>query len=178
MEVAFHSAKYFCAIEYCFASYRKSLNMTPKLTFLALACMLALACGPSKNSTSSTQKTEKPGAYQMLKDDTYRLTGISEDDTYGYSQNNAIRVGTSNSIEGPSSERKYLNALLGPNGEAVSYNRRGSCCQVKSDNGIMGYATLDIYEIKYNDQHQPIKLYLNMYDPGVLKAPKGFTFKQ
>ena len=49
---------------------------------------------------------------------------------------------------------------------------------MKSENGFMGYALLDVYELKFNETMKPIVLYLNMYDPGELKAPKGFTFKK
>ena len=115
----------------------------------------------------------------MLDKNTFKLTAVSEDESYGYSSKNAIMVGAGEAMEqGPSNERRYLNALLGPNGEKVQYERQGSCCQVKSDNGIMGYALLDIYEVKYDNSGKTFKLYLNMYDPGEIKAPKGFTFKK
>src|SRR5690606_21201183 len=45
---------------------------------------------------------------------------ISTDDTYGYTEENPIKVGGS-SFDGPSRERAYLDNLLGPNGESLSY---------------------------------------------------------
>jgi hypothetical protein len=61
----------------------------------------------------------------------------------------------------------------------VKYARSGSCCPVKSKNAYVGeYGLLDRYEVSYDGMDSTINIYINMYDPGQLKAPKGFTFKQ
>src|SRR5687767_8615845 len=158
------------------------------LALILFAVSFILSCSSSKKTTSSSTGTkasiaENPGnptlkklSAKMYDENTYQLEGISDDATYGYDEKNAIKVG--GGISGPTSERRYLNGLLGPNGEAITYNRLGSCCDVPSDNGFGGFAVLDIYEIKYDGLDKPIKLYLNMYDPGILKAPQGFTFKK
>ena len=115
----------------------------------------------------------------MLDNNTFKLTEVSTDKTYGYSENNAIMVGGVKENSGPLNERRFLNALLGPNGETVSYTRQGSCCRVKSKNAFIGeYGLLDRYEVTYAGLEKPIILYINMYDPGPLKAPAGFTFRQ
>jgi hypothetical protein len=162
--------------------------MKSQILILAIACSLGVACGSAKKSqTASTTSNANSSAalgnaiagnYEMLDDNTFKLTSVSTDDTYGYSEKNAIKVGSGSALGGPAAERKFLNALLGPNGQTISYVRRGSCCAVKSPNGFSGWAMLDIYEVKYSGLEKPITLYINMYDPGVLQAPKGFTFKQ
>jgi len=155
--------------------------MNTRLFFFVLIATLSLsACRSSKKATTQPSASQSSKAnYEMLDKNTFKLTAVSEDESYGYSSKNAIMVGAGEAMEqGPSNERRYLNALLGPNGEKVQYERQGSCCQVKSDNGIMGYALLDIYEVKYDNSGKTFKLYLNMYDPGEIKAPKGFTFKK
>lgn len=107
------------------------------------------------------------------------LEGLSEDKTYGYSMNNAIKVGMAdNGNSGPSNERSYLNALLGPDGQQVKYKRLGGCCPVESKNGFMGQAMLDRYEVTYEGLEKPLILYINMYDPGKLYAPVGFTYRK
>ena len=113
----------------------------------------------------------------MLDNNTYKLTSIATDETYGYCEKNAIKVGGSRK-NGAASERKFLNALFGPNGETITYVRRGSCCMLKSPDGINGLALLDVYEVSYSGPEKPILLYINMYDSEALQAPKGFTFKQ
>ncbi len=42
----------------------------------------------------------------------------------------------------------------------------------------MGSGLLDKYEVKYEGIENPVILYINMYNKGKLKAPKGFTFRQ
>ena len=154
---------------------------------LLVASLFAVACGPSRKTQSASGGTtsatsHKPGKYKMFDDNAFQLTGISEDSTYGYSEKNAIKVGSGGSDpykNGASNERMYLNGLLGPNGETIMYTRRGSCCPTPSKYGMFGNALLDIYEIMYEGLKEPIVIYVNMYDPSTdLKAPKGFTFKK
>jgi hypothetical protein len=166
--------------------------MRTRIFILAIACFFAVACGssrktqtttPPSNSTASnagnaTVVNAKPGEYKFINDETYLLSGISDDATYGYSAKNAIKVGNGSMQSGPASERAFLNGLLGPNGEKVTYERSGSCCGVESAYAPLGVAMLDIYKVKYKGLNKPVILYINMYDPGVLLAPKGFTFRQ
>lgn len=155
------------------------MKMLFHLLVLAAAFSL-LSCSSSKKTTTTLSNKDNPtlksSSATMLDENTFQLVGISDDPTYGYDEKNAIKVG--GGASGPTNERRYLNALLGPNGESISYKRLGSCCGVPSENGFMGVAVLDLYEIKYDGLDKPVNLYLNMYDPGILKAPKGFTYKK
>lgn len=96
-------------------------------------------------------------------------------DDYGYSEKNPIKVGGGS--DGPMMERQYLNRLTGTNGEKVTFNRRGSCCQFESKNAVMGMGLLDIYEVKIEGDPVAKTLYINMYDSEKLYAPKGFVLK-
>lgn len=91
---------------------------------------------------------------------------ISTDSTYGYSESNPIKVG-GDFLEGPARERAYLDNLLGPNGESLSYERQGS---TQTDTTI-----LDIYIITGSGIHET--LYLDEYNYSELQAPVGFTCK-
>jgi len=99
----------------------------------------------------------------------------SNDSSYGYKEKNPIKVGGFDN--GPSNERNYLNSLTGPNGEKVLFYRNGSCCQFNTKNSPFGSGMLDIYSVYYEGIKDTAKLYINMYDKGVLKAPVGFKFK-
>lgn len=127
---------------------------------------------PAKEENPTLKKQKA----KLIDDNTFLLAGITADSTYGYSPRNAVKVGGVDT--GPKNERRFLNALLGPNGETVTYRRQGSCCPVESKNGMMGMAMLDKYEVKYDGLEKPVIIYINMYDPGILKAPVGFTFRQ
>lgn len=151
------------------------------LPTLLAGFVLVNGCNSSKKAASSSATTtSKKGniSHEMLDERTFKLTAVSEDTTYGYTQKNAIAVG-GGITSGARNEQLFMNALNGPNGEKISYNRRGSCCMFKTPNGLMGDSgLLDIYEVTWDGLAKPIVLYINMYDPGELKAPKGFTFKQ
>ncbi|MBD8082762.1 2-dehydro-3-deoxyphosphooctonate aldolase [Chryseobacterium sp. GCR10] len=100
---------------------------------------------------------------------------MSSDETYGYTEKNPVKVG--GATNGPSNERKYLNSLTGPNGEAVSFVRNGSCCAFSTKNSPFGGGLLDMYSVTYEGKKDTVTLYLNMYDKGKLKAPAGFKIK-
>ncbi|KGO84304.1 hypothetical protein Q763_00735 [Flavobacterium beibuense F44-8] len=123
-----------------------------KTLFLLTAAIL-VGCSSSKSSGSKMQVA----------------------DDYGYSEKNPIKVG--GVMDGPEMDRDYLNRLTGPNGEAVKYTRRGSCCHFKSKNAMMGMGLLDIYEVEIKGDTVKKVLYLNMYDKVKLFAPKGFLMK-
>jgi len=137
-----------------------------------LLCLLfAFSC-----QTTKLTSYEKP---TLLDQNRFLIKEISTDETYGYTQNNPIRVGCTTSLEGVKNERRFLNALADPNGEAVEYRRKGSCCpfKTKSPTAITGEGMLDIYEVRAAHSNEVKTLYINMYDCGTLKAPVGFTVR-
>lgn len=57
----------------------------------------------------------------LKNDQTFLLKKISKDPTYGYSSTKPIKVGGAYEGVGPLNQRRFLNALIGPNGEPVQY---------------------------------------------------------
>lgn len=139
-----------------------------KKLFYSSIVFLLISCSATKNTVSS----------QLQDNQTFLLTEASTDQTYGFSEKNPIKVGGVDKSEGPLNERRFLNALAGPNGERVSYYRDGSCCPVDSKNGFMGKAMLDNYRVTWEGSKDTVSIYINMYDYGQLKAPVGFTIKK
>ena len=144
--------------------------------------LIAVSCSNSKkiSSSSSTSSNAEKGntrtkKVQMIDNDTYLLTEQSDDKTYGFEQSNPIKVGEFS----PQNERRFLNALLGPNGETVKYFRSGSCCPFKTPNAMIGDGgLLDRYRVFWDGNKDTLNIYINMYDKGDLKIPVGFTAKQ
>lgn len=99
----------------------------------------------------------------------------SVDSAYGFTEKKPIKVGGGEG--GPANERKYLNSLIGPNGETVTYSRIGSCCSFNTKNSPFGGGMLDKYAVTYKGKKDTVVLYLNMYDKGKLLAPVGFKMK-
>ena len=91
---------------------------------------------------------------------------VSTDDTYGYTQENAIRVGDGGELfGGPARERAYLDNLRGPNGEPLSYERTGS----------LNFEDTILDEYVISGLATPVTLYIDVYKFEELKAPVGFT---
>ena len=116
---------------------------------------------------------------ELANDQMFIIREYATDNTYGYTQENPIMVGGVVVGEGPSNERRFLNALAGPSRQHISYQRIGSCCRFHTDNGQdeRKVGLLDKYEIYYEGLANSIILYINMYDSDTLKVPVGFSLK-
>lgn len=113
---------------------------------------------------------------ELLDDYTFKIFKYSTDSTYGYAAENPVMVGGAMKDEGPMNERRFLNALAGPNGEALNYERAGSCCFFKTKNSEMD-GLLDRYLITYDGLAGELTLFINMYDSDTLMVPVGFVRK-
>lgn len=144
----------------------KSLLFMTKLSFSLVFLFITFSCSLSNKLSKNYKQT-------ILADGRFLITGISNDSSYGYSPKNAVEVGGSS----PSNERRYLNSLMGPNGETLNFFRAGSCCGQKSKNGLMGYAMLDKYMVYWKGCEDTLAIYINMYDSTELMAPIGLKVK-
>ncbi|OFY10759.1 MAG: hypothetical protein A2X11_11715 [Bacteroidetes bacterium GWE2_42_24] len=144
-----------------------------KLLILAMAIIIISSCSTLKKTAGGDYGS--PKVKQELKDDnTFRITLYSQDNTYGYTEKNPIMVGGNS--EGPINERRFLNALSGPNGEKIEYYRMGSCCLFKTKNSAWG-GMLDKYNITYTGLKKNLIIYINMYDSDTLKVPVGLKLR-
>jgi hypothetical protein len=105
----------------------------------------------------------------------FLIQEASTDATYGFTETNPVRVG--GGLEaGARNQQRYLNALRGPKGQPIEYQREASCCAFKIEaGGVLNEGQLDIYSITWKGRKEPLKLYLNMYEEGTLAAPVGLT---
>lgn len=92
---------------------------------------------------------------------------VSADPDFGLTQENPIRVGQGDPITGPRMERDYLDLLRGPNGEPITYTRRGS---LPTEDTIV-----DEYAVTYGDPEVTVVLYLDQYHDGQFRLPQGFS---
>ena len=145
-----------------------------KNLLIILSALLVVSCSSTRNTI--TNQPSFAGKYEPLDDVTFIIAEYSQDESYGYTQKNPIKVG--NYAEGPANERRFLDALAGPNGEKISYYRIGSCCTFKTKNSPFGGGLLDMYNVTYEGATKEIVLYINMYDTDILKVPVGFTLKK
>ncbi|MDR7210981.1 2-dehydro-3-deoxyphosphooctonate aldolase [Flavobacterium piscis] len=143
---------------------------------ILLAVLITLACSTKKSNVSDDKgigdTRTKP--VELIDNNTYLLTEMSEDTTYGYDKSNPIKVGGVHDKDGPLNERRFLNALFGPNDKKMMYFRAGSCCAFKTPNGfINNMGMLDRFRLSEIGSKDTIDIYINMYDAGDLKIPFG-----
>lgn len=144
-----------------------------KLLSLLFVMIVINSCSTSRKTSGFTYGD--PKVKQVLIDEsTFKVSVYSQDKTYGFTEKNPVMVGGVS--EGPKNERRYLNALAGPNGEKVQYYRLGSCCPFKTKNSEWG-GMLDKYEVSYEGLDTSFVLYINMYDSDTLKVPVGLKLK-
>lgn len=92
---------------------------------------------------------------------------VSDDRRYGYSIDNPIRVGGL-PIYGASRQQRYLRALGGPAGQAVTFRRRGARGPNKDK------VLVDVYEVQIAGDRKTIELFLDFYHWDPPRAPRGF----
>ncbi len=95
----------------------------------------------------------------------------STDERYGLAAATPVQVG-GGAMYGPARERRYLEALRGPEGQVVRYRRTGSLPAPD------GNTILDAYETIYDGLEKPITIYVDEYHFTDPMAPRGFTCGQ
>lgn len=131
-------------------------------------------------STKSTLKNVDDNAPipKLTKNNTFVITAFSKDKKYGYDKDYPINIFYRGTKDDVINQQRFLNALAGPNGEAITFSKLESCCPFPSKNTEMGAGFLDVYEIKWEGLKKPILLYLNIYERGQLMVPVGFSLKK
>lgn len=136
--------------------------------------VMVLGIGPSQLFTNTWEKEGEEG-FRLITENIRFLSSsemgigdactISTDSTYGYTKENAIKVG-GDAFEGPARERMYLETLAGLNGEEISFVRTGS----------LNYkdTILDAYQVTITGK-APVTLYIDEYSYVVPQAPVGFS---
>lgn len=143
---------------------------------LFLVPFILFGCSSTTSGTNSNKNTghTRTKDVVLLNDNTYLITETTSDKTYGYSPSNGVKVGELS----PKNERRFLNGLLGPNGEELQYYRVGSCCSFKTPNAMVGnVGMMDHYKVYWEGVKDTLSIYINMYDKGDLKIPVGLTAK-
>jgi hypothetical protein len=97
---------------------------------------------------------------------------------------NPIMLGMTTRSAGFENIKKFLNALEGPNGESIRFERLPPCCPFRTKNGAddryfrSDFGLLECFDVYPVGQKDTVVLYFNIYDEGPIFAPHGFTVKQ
>ena len=149
--------------------------MKARLIFLATCALLFVSCV----STKSTLQNVDESAPNLVvnKQNAFVIKEYASDAKYGYDKDYPINILYRNTANDSINQQRFFNALTGPNGEKIFYEKVGVCCPFPSKNSVSGAALLDIYQVKWLGQKSPITLYLNIYEKSPIMVPKGFSLK-
>lgn len=145
-----------------------------------VACITILILTASCVSTQSTLKNIDDNAPTpaLTRENTFVITQFSTDKKYGYDKDYPINIFYGNTKQENVNQLRFLNALAGPKGEKITYTKLESCCPFPTKRSEMGAGFLDIFQLRWEGQREPIILYINIYEKGVLMVPMGLTLKK
>jgi len=147
-----------------------------KIALFIVLLIIATSCV----STKSTLKNVDDNAPDLIlkKDNTFSITQFAKDKKYGYDPDYPVNLFFQNTNSETLNESRFLNALAGPGGEKITFTRLETCCPFPTKRSNMGAGFLNVYELKWEGQKKPVKLYLNIYEKGILMVPVGLRLKQ
>lgn len=135
---------------------------------LCIVFFILTSCGSGKPkiNSASTSKVSSSSDHTPFFD----ITEYAKDKDYGLTGEKPVKVGEM-SVQ---NQVRYLASLAGPNGEELTFKRKGACCAYDSDAAPFGSAMVDVYEVTYQGLKKPILIYISFYDYETLYIPKGF----
>ena len=149
--------------------------MKKALLFVSIL-FIATSCVSTRSSIKNIDNTVPIPI--VTKENTFLITEYSKDKKYGYDQDYPINVFYLSTSNETINQERFLNALAGPNGEKITFKKVESCCPFPTKTTDMGAGLLDIYEVRWEGQKKPIRLYMNIYERGALLAPVGLKIKK
>lgn len=146
-----------------------------KLAAVTLILSLLTSCVSTK---STLKNVDNNAPIPTLKDNTFVITEYSKDKKYGYDPDYPVNVFYKDAKNENLNAERYLRALAGPNGEKITFTKLESCCPFPTKRTEMGAGFLDIYELRWEGQKSPLKIYINIYERGYLLVPVGLSIKK
>jgi hypothetical protein len=152
------------------------MNNLKKIFLLITVVAITVSCV----GTKSTLKNVDDNAPNLVLSNinTFVVTAYSKDKKYGYDADYPINIFYRNTLNDTVNQQRFLNALAGPKGEKISFKKLESCCPFPTKRTDLGAGFLDVYELKWESQKNPIKLYLNIYEKGIVMVPVGLSVKK
>lgn len=144
--------------------------------FLLMSSLLLASCVSTKLTIKNIDDSAK--SPELLNNKTYKLTKTATDKKYGYDQDYPVNIGFGTLKQRQTNAEKFLNALLGPNGEEITYTHDGNCCPFPTGKSELGSGMFDVYSITWEGNSKPLTIYINIYEKGEVFIPKGLTAKK
>ncbi len=150
--------------------------MKSKLFLMAMLCVAMVSCVSTKSTLKNVD--DNAPAPRLKADNTFVINVNSTDKKYGYDKDYPVNVFFRDTKSETLNIERFLNALAGPKGEPISYKKIETCCPFPTKRTEIGAGFLDVYEVTWEGNTKPLKLYLNLYEKSVLMVPVGLTLKR
>ena|SRR5690554_5468308 len=149
--------------------------MLRKVFYILILSSILTSCISTKLTIKNIDDTAiRP---KLIDHQTYRLVEKATDKKYGYHPDYPVNLGFGLLDQREANQKKFLNALQGPSGEAITYSHHGNCCPFPTNTSPLGSGMLDVYLISWDTNQKPLTLYLNTYEKGEILIPVGLTAK-
>lgn len=146
---------------------------------ISLVIVILITITSCTSTQSTIKNVDNNAPTPTLKDrNTFVITEFSKDKKYGYDKDYPINIFFENTRNETINQQRFLNALSGPNGEQITFTKLESCCPFPTKRSEMGAGLLDVYELRWKGQQNPVTLYLNIYEKGNLMVPVGLSLKK
>jgi hypothetical protein len=147
-----------------------------KTVCIIFLIITSVSCVSTKSTLQNVD--ENAPIPQVSRNNTFVITEYSKDAKYGYNKDYPINIFFRNTKDDSINQARFLNALTGPKGEKISFQKVESCCPFPTKRSEMGAGFLDVYEITWEGLKKPIVLYINIYEKGTLMVPLGLSLKK
>ncbi|SEA69733.1 hypothetical protein SAMN05443667_107140 [Flavobacterium gillisiae] len=147
-----------------------------KTVFFIFLLITSVSCVSTKSTLQNVD--DNAPIPQVSRNNTFVITEYSKDAKYGYNKDYPINIFFRSTKDDSINQERFLNALAGPKGEKITFQKVESCCPFPTKRSEMGAGFLDVYEITWEGQKKPIVLYVNIYEKGALMVPMGLSLKK
>jgi len=147
-----------------------------KTVFFIFLLITSVSCVSTKSTLQNVD--DNAPIPQVSRNNTFVITEYSKDAKYGYNKDYPINIFFRSTKDDSINQERFLNALAGPKGEKITFQKVESCCPFPTKRSEMGAGFLDVYEITWEGQKKPIVLYINIYEKGALMVPMGLSLKK
>ena len=149
-----------------------------KIAHFTVSLLFILISSSCVSTRSTLKNVDNTAPSPTLKDNVFVIKEYSKDTKYGFDPDYPVNVFFQSAKDENLNAERYLRALSGPNGEKISFVKVESCCPFPTKRTEMGAGFLDIYELQWEGQKKPIKIYINIYERGYLLVPVGLSAKK
>lgn len=147
-----------------------------KTVFFIFLLITSVSCVSTKSTLQNVD--ENAPIPQISRNNTFIISEYSKDAKYGYNKDYPVNIFFRGTKDDSINQARFLNALTGPKGEKITFQKVESCCPFPTKRSEMGAGFLDVYEITWEGLKKPIVLYINIYEKGALMVPLGLSLKK